>query len=217
MIMKIIIKKKKIKNLILKIDEDGNLLVSAPYGLSRSFIDAFIKKKKDWIIKAREKTLKKRREIIQFKDGEKLLIFGKEYIIMTMNDKIEGCKPVDNILIISSKEDNYERKKKVFEKYIKEELKKLLIIISNDFSRKTGLICNAIKIRDMKTRWGSCNVHTHNITYNLKLYIKPIEAIEYVVLHELSHIRYPHHKKPFWDFVAKYMPDYKEKELLLKN
>ena len=69
----------------------------------------------------------------------------------------------------------------------------------------------------MKTRWGSCNTLTRSITFNLQLYKKPLEVIDYVILHELAHIPYPHHQKEFWNFVEKYIPDWKKRRDLLKT
>ena len=61
----------------------------------------------------------------------------------------------------------------------------------------------------MKTRWGSCNVKTKNINLNLELIKKPQECIEYVVLHELAHLKHPNHSKQFWEYVGMHMPDWK--------
>lgn len=214
--MKIIIKKKRIKNLILKINNDGDLLVSAPYGLRKEYIEAFIKQKQEWINKARERVLSKKNNISKLEENEQIIIFNTSYTLTIKIDKKERCEIIENNLVLFTKEDTYERKKKVFDKFIKDLLKEVIYNLTEKLSKKSNITCNEIKIRDMKTRWGSCNIHTKNITYNLKLYSKPIEAVEYVVMHELAHILYPHHQPSFWSFVEKYIPDYKERKKLLK-
>lgn len=69
---------------------------------------------------------------------------------------------------------------------------------------------SGITIRQMKTRWGSCNVRTHHININLALYEKGPECLEYVVVHEMCHILEASHNKVFWGYVGNYFPDYKE-------
>ena len=67
----------------------------------------------------------------------------------------------------------------------------------------------------MKTRWGSCNPKTPYINLNLKLIEKSKRAIEYVILHELIHLKYPYHNREFYDYLGLYMPDWRERKLRL--
>lgn len=68
---------------------------------------------------------------------------------------------------------------------------------------------SGVTIRQMKTRWGSCNVSTHHININLALYEKGPECLEYVVVHEMCHILEASHNKVFWGYVSMYFPDWK--------
>ncbi len=68
---------------------------------------------------------------------------------------------------------------------------------------------SGITIRQMKTRWGSCNVQTHHININLALLSKPPECLEYVVVHEMTHILEASHNQRFWGFMTKFYPDWK--------
>ncbi len=68
---------------------------------------------------------------------------------------------------------------------------------------------SGITIRQMKTRWGSCNVKTHHININLALLKKPPECLEYVVVHEMTHILEPSHNQVFWDYMTRFYPDWK--------
>lgn len=83
------------------------------------------------------------------------------------------------------------------------------------FSELTGLTPTAIRISSAKTRFGSCSAK-NSVSYSLYLMNYPKEAIDYVVLHELSHIRHKNHGRAFYELIAKYMPDYKERAKLLK-
>lgn len=68
---------------------------------------------------------------------------------------------------------------------------------------------SGVTVRQMKTRWGSCNVHTHHININLALLDKPRECLEYVVAHEMTHILEPGHNRVFWDYMTKFYPNWR--------
>ena len=74
-----------------------------------------------------------------------------------------------------------------------------------------------LKIRKMTSRWGVCNIKNHNVTLNLELSKYKIEALDYVIVHELSHFIHHDHSKKFWSVVAKYYPKYKECKKMLKE
>ena len=73
-----------------------------------------------------------------------------------------------------------------------------------------------IKFRKAKRRWGSCSV-INELSFNTSLVQLPIECIEYIIVHELSHIKHKHHQQDFWLHVKKFMPEYKRYEKILKN
>ena len=100
---------------------------------------------------------------------------------------------------------------------MKNELLQILIKLNKKFGLITGYIPTQIKIRKMKTLWGSCNIIKKAITYNSRLIEKSIKAIEYVVLHEISHLKYPNHQKEFWSYIEQFMPDWKYRKSLLKE
>ena len=97
--------------------------------------------------------------------------------------------------------------------YLKDEIQKLL----NLWAPQMGVIPGGFKIRQMKTRWGSCNVRTHHMTFNLALAHVPYECLEYVVVHELSHLIEPSHNERFWRTMETYLPDAKLRRKKLKG
>ena len=92
--------------------------------------------------------------------------------------------------------------------------KELLNRILN-FTKKYEVLMNTyvrkISIRNMKSLWGSCTFKTHDIRYNTKLYYMSDYFLEYIVVHEMTHIFVPNHSKDFYDIVSKYLPDYKKR------
>ena len=73
-----------------------------------------------------------------------------------------------------------------------------------------------IAVRDMTTRWGSCSLRTGTLAFARRLCVMPLAAQEYVVVHEFCHFAHPDHSPAFWAAVARVMPDYKQREKLLK-
>ena len=84
------------------------------------------------------------------------------------------------------------------------------------WSKKMGLNPTKISFRKTKKRWGSCSFRDE-LSFTSSLVQLPMRCIEYIVVHELSHIRHKHHKRDFWIHVAKFMPDFKECETILKE
>ncbi|MDA3053738.1 MULTISPECIES: M48 family metallopeptidase [unclassified Campylobacter] len=101
-----------------------------------------------------------------------------------------------------------------FKKFLALNLYKDLIKLYLPFVQKS---VNRLVVRDMKTRWGSCNSAKGYINLSLKLVEKDLRFIHYVVLHELTHLIYAHHRREFYDFIAGIMPDFKERINLVKN
>ena len=93
--------------------------------------------------------------------------------------------------------------------YTKEEFKRIIEKNLNELVQLTGLKPNKITIKQIKYAWGSCS-SKKNITLNLELIKYSQEAIRYVILHELCHIKYMNHSKDFWNLVEKYMSNYKQ-------
>ncbi len=81
----------------------------------------------------------------------------------------------------------------------------------DDYQKIVQKEITKVRIKSMKTRWGSCNYTKGYINLNLELIKKPKCAIEYVIFHELTHLIYPNHSKQFYSYISKYMPDWQER------
>lgn len=100
----------------------------------------------------------------------------------------------------------------------KESVKKFMTIfpeLLKKWEKEMGLSASKVSLCLMKSRWGSCRSQTRALTFNLYLATKPIECVEYVIIHELAHIIHPDHSKDFWNLVKIYCPDYKRLRALL--
>ena len=141
---------------------------------------------------------------IQIKDG-KILIKAPKRISKKELEKIIEKK--SDWINKNLEKSNQKQERKAL--YTEELFKKIVGKNANELIRITGLIPNKIRIRDIKYAWGTCSVNK-NITINYNLIKYSEQAIKYVILHELCHLKYMNHSKEFWNLVQKYMPNYKE-------
>ena len=108
-------------------------------------------------------------------------------------------------------------------KYTPEELESMKRFMKNSISERAasfaavmGVSFGKITVRSQKTRWGSCS-SAGNLNFNCLLALCPSEVIDYVVVHELCHLRHMNHSRAFWNEVAKYLPGYAEQKDWLKR
>ena len=218
-------KRKKIKNIIMKINKENKIIISLPKKEAISNAKKFIIKKYNWIekIKATNTKYEKLVENKEFVSGQNLYLFGKPHIMQIKEDIDNNIEVKENIIEIQIKKGHIENKKyieKVYEKWLRSISEKEFIKIIDKFQKlteKEGIPYPEMTVRKMKSRWGSCYPKKKKIILNLSLTKTPVECIEYVILHELSHFKYQNHSKKFYTFIEKFMPDWKERRNLLNK
>ncbi|WP_129407967.1 M48 family metallopeptidase [Marinitoga lauensis] len=208
--------KSKRKTLSIIIENNGNIIVRAPKFLSDYEIKKFVFEKRKWII-SKLLTIKPIEEK-KYIDGEKFLYLGKYYKLITIEGNY-GVGIQDNFLYISLKKDffnNLELKKEMILKWYKNEAKRIINERLKYYSKIMKLTYGKVYMRDQKTRWGSCS-GKNNLSFNFRIIMAPMRKIDYIIVHELAHIRYKHHQKTFWDYVEKYCNDYLESKKWFKE
>ena len=122
----------------------------------------------------------------------------------------------DEFLYLGERKKIEDYKIKNIDNFYKKEILKYLPTLVEIHSKKMNLIPTSIKYRKNKRTWGSCN-YKNELNFNILLMKFPIELMEYVIIHELAHIKHKNHSKSFWDLVEVYCPDYKKREKIFKN
>ncbi len=125
-------------------------------------------------------------------------------------------KWINKHLIMKKNEPSVDNLTKEQIKSLKHEAKKVLVEKTKFYADIIGLYPSYIKITSSMRRFGSCTMK-NGICYSYRLMLYPEKAVDYVVVHELCHLKHRNHQKPFYDLVKKYMPDYKERDKLLKR
>lgn len=216
----VLIEKKNIKNMHLYVKPPlGKVSVSAPMNVSDKSIENFIRINIGWIKKQQEKYRNQPRMTArQYVSGETYYIWGKQYFLI-VNDSQKRFFKIDgnNILLGFSNTTMVDQR----EKYVREELRKILKIqldrLIPKWEEKTSLFCDSYNVRYMTTKWGSCNSKARRIWFNLQMVEKPIQCLEYVILHELVHLKIANHGREFMEMMNKFMPDWKDMKKLLNN
>ncbi|WP_368076122.1 M48 family metallopeptidase [uncultured Clostridium sp.] len=113
--------------------------------------------------------------------------------------------------------NNTNKKKELLKKCYQEKAKKKFAELVHEYEQIVKEEVNNIRVITMQTRWGSCNVERKNINLNLELIKKPRYCIEYVILHELAHLKYPNNSKQFWDYMSVHMPNWEWRKNKLES
>ena len=122
----------------------------------------------------------------------------------------------DEFLYLGVRKKLEDFKIKNLDSFYKKEILKYLPDLVDIYSKKMNLFPTSIKYRKNKRTWGSCN-YKNGLNFNILLMKFPIELMEYVIIHELAHIKHKNHSKKFWDLVEEFCPDYKQREKLFKK
>ena len=213
--IKIIRSAKRLRTINLKI-KNGVIEVYCPYLTTKKTIYSIIQKKSNWI---KKKLLeihlleKKKRE---FQELKFIMFKGKKIILNFQEGKEDKVTLLNNNLKVVTKIISHKNKKTIIFSWLKKEASKYLLSRLNFFSKKYLIKFKSLEVKNFKARWGSCNTNL-DIQLNWKLIMLPSRIIDYVVIHELCHIKVPNHSKSFWSHVSLMDPLYKEKSKWLKN
>jgi hypothetical protein len=200
----------------LKITQDG-LVIHAPKCIVQSYLESLIVLKADWILKKLEARSENQQPPMQWQDGNQLLLLGNPIILVTKPDiRSRAVEYIPGFLALAmpNHDDPSVVERKVLQWYKKQAL--------TDFSRRLSLFATKLGVptpplflSNARSRWGSCNSRKE-IRLNWRLLQAPPHIINYVVCHELAHLKEMNHSAKFWAVVASIFPDYKAAEKELK-
>ena len=214
----VLITRKRIKNLYLRVSPQGDTLsVSAPLRITEAEIARFVLSRADWI----ERQLEKRGGLgpRRYEDGEEIPFLGKRLTLRVLSVSGRGGaeQKGDTLVLRVKRGADASARKKAIDAWYRAALYEAAGAMLPAVERTVGKHAGELRVRDMKTRWGTCNVRTANVTINLRLAEKPAECLRYVLTHELCHLHEPGHGERFWRRMDAYYPDWKRVRKLLKT
>ena len=214
------VNKKNIKNMHLSVKPPlGNVVVSAPLLMSQKSIENFVRLNSGWIKKQQEKFINQPRMTArQYVSGETYYIFGKQFFLEFVSASKKSFKIDGNKIVLGMKANSTVEQR---EKFVREKFRQILIEqlerLIPKWEKTTNLYCESFKTKYMLTRWGTCNSKAKRIWINLQMVEKPLDCLEYIILHELIHLKISNHGKDFINMMNQFMPDWKDRKNLLNG
>ena len=200
------------KTLSVSVDRFGRVTVRAPKNCDEKRIFAFLRDKEEWI---RSQVQQMRRTGMRLPptnlDGYEFLLLGKTCRIRLYDGEKICHNAVESELYLP-RANARER----LVRWLKDNAKRIFTEVTERKARQMCVGFQKVRVSSAKTRWGSCSGR-NVISYTFRLLYVPKEVVEYVVVHELAHVRHKNHAKAFWAEVERYMPDYKQCKQWLKT
>ncbi len=201
------------KSLSVSVDAFGKVTVRAPKNCSSERIYAFLQDKEGWILKHKQKRDGAAALLpTENLDGFTFLLLGEEHRVSLYDGKRISYDKSTRVISVPS--DAPEVK---IRGWIKENAKRIFKARTLEWAEKMGLIVSSVSVTSAKKRWGSCSYNKGAIRYTYRLLYAPKECVDYVIVHELCHLKEHGHDARFWAYVEKTLPDYKRRDKWLKD
>ena len=203
------------RSIALIVERDGSLVVRAPLQASDETISRLVESKADWIRATQEKARKLGPVPVRkkFVDGEEFWYLGQPYRLEIVKGR-QTPLHLDGSFKMSTM--TRPKARLAFEAWYKKQAKALIPGRVSQMAKQYGFEFQKIRISSARTRWGSCSTRG-TLSFTWRLVMAPEEMIDYVIVHELAHLRFHNHSRDFWRQVELIMPDYKAKRLWLKK
>jgi len=208
--IKIDIEQKDIKNIHLSVyPPTGRVKISAPERMDMDTIRVFAISKLQWIKKQQRVFRNQQREAPrEYLTKESHYFQGKRYLlkVIEQNEKPKVALKHSKIELYIRPGTTIEKKKEVLNEWYRAELKRTVPKLIEKWEKKIGVQSREFGIKKMRTRWGTCNPEAGRIWLNLELAKKPVECLEYIILHELVHLLERKHNDQFIKYMNEFMP-----------
>ena len=204
---------KDIKNVHLSVHPPlGRVTISAPLQMDLETIRLFCISKLGWIRKQQAKLKNQKRETArEYVTRESLYYLGQRYLlkVIEQNAAPKVVLKHNTIELYFRKDSSVKQREEVLQSWYRQQLRELIPQYIAKLEKKMNVKVAEICIRTMKTKWGSCNVKAKRIWLNTELAKKPIESIEYILVHEMAHLLERNHNEKFIFYMDKFLPKWK--------
>lgn len=210
----VFVARKNIKHMYLRISaNEPQIKVSAPNNISDEAVIHFVLSKRNWIEKQLGSFAAPQLPQPRFANGETVLLFGQIYQLKIIPYQ-RGKKPsaCGNTLFLPAGKTTWENRKKALFEYYRQQLNIHMAPLVSKWEHLIGVEANEVRIKNMRTKWGTCNIRDKRIWLNLQLAKKSVKCVEYVVVHELIHLLEPRHNARFYAYMDKFLPDWKTRK-----
>lgn len=211
--IKVDVVQKTIKNVHLSVyPPTGRVRIAAPLRMDLETIRIFVISKLSWIKKQQEKFRNQEREAPrEFTTRESHYFLGKRYLLKVVESNSKPTVSIKhNTLLMQVKPDtNTEQKQILLQEWYREQLKGIVPKYIAKWQEQMNVKVAEFGIKKMKTKWGTCNRDVKRIWINLELAKKPLEWLEYIVVHEMIHLLERNHNDRFIAYMNKFLPQWR--------
>lgn len=207
--------REKRKNIRITVNREGNIVVYCPFGISYQQIETLLKSKQKLLEKHSNRIKTINSKFSKIINMETILLFGKEYYIVP-TIKVNKPSFTNNYFLIPKKINENGKTAYYIKKVIKEISERIIVKRINDIIKAYNFDVSKVIIGSFKSKWGSCD-NFNVIKLNWKLAMLDTKIIDFVIFHELTHIKELNHSKKFYNELSKICPDWKETRESLKN
>jgi predicted metal-dependent hydrolase len=207
------------QNISLKLISSSSLLVTVPARLTKKIVEQLLIEKSAWIIKHAEQLKAEEQNPVNrvIRNGATVLYGGKQYQLQFHGHADSHKVTVKDASIhLYFTDPNPIRPTTLLRQFFIESARLTFQKLTDYWAVRMNVKPVKIAIREQKTRWGSCS-SKGTISYNWQVIMAPPEILEYLIIHELSHLMAPNHSRHFWQIVETFDADYKKHRLWLKE
>lgn len=200
----------------------GEVIVSAPAAVPLPEITHFVQQKREWIEKhlLRQRQLQRKNSARDYAAGEQVMLLGQPLTLVLSTRGQRSQLSAGQLHLAVGEGDvtqcNVAQRKRALEHWYLEQAAQHLPPRIEHFQQLLNVRARGLKIRHYKSRWGSCN-RRGELQFNWLLMMAPAAVVDYVVVHELAHLRHFDHSPAFWQLVASVLPNYRQQRQWLKN
>lgn len=207
------VEQKDIKNIHLSVYPPyGKVKIAAPERMDMDTIRVFAINKLQWIKKQKETFKNQERETRrEFLTKESHYFRGERYLLKVIerNEKPKVIVKHSTIELYIRPSTSTKKRKEIIDEWYRDEMKKVIPKMLEKWEKKIGVKTNEFGVKIMRTKWGTCNVEAKRIWLNLELAKKPLECLEYIVVHELVHLLERSHNAIFVKHMNEFMPKWR--------
>lgn len=209
----VLLQRKLVKNINLRISRTGEVQISAPIKTPLDTIHSFLHDKHSWIERHRCRLQQLKQEKSQnLMAGEYIHFQGKKYALLLHETPAKQRIQLNGnqIHFFLKPGTNHRYKELLLTNWYRTQMEEFLPPLLDKWQAIMEITINKVSIKRMNSRWGSCNPTKKNISLNLRLIEKPLICLEYVIVHEFTHLFEINHNKRFYALMSYYLPDWKQ-------
>lgn len=214
------------KTIAITVRPDASVAVAAPKGIRRNLIVDKVRSKAEWIVRQQDRLRRNgQRPAKGCVSGESFRYLGRQYQLKVLRratvpatvqaSMVRGC-----LVVPVARRWSSERRKRAVQQalvaWYREHATQHINAAVNRISKRLGVTAQSVQVREMKTRWGSGGLDAR-VRFNWRIVMAPRRLLEYVVAHELCHLKHHDHSREFWRLLSRVMPDYDQRRAELER